>query len=93
MPRGKNKENAEKRFRKFIYNIPTAEPVEYPCWGWTGGHDKAGYPCFWHLGQSMRAYRASYLIFNKEEPTGEIVRTCGYKYCCQVAHLTDKISL
>ncbi|KKW10201.1 MAG: hypothetical protein UY48_C0045G0012 [Candidatus Gottesmanbacteria bacterium GW2011_GWB1_49_7] len=91
MPRGKTKENAERRFRRFIYEMPEMVYTGSPCWGWFGGHDKAGYPCFWYRSQSMRAYRAAWLIFKKEEPVGEIVRSCMNKYCCNPEHLEGEM--
>lgn len=61
---------------------------EAECWDYLGGKDDRKYGLFQFEGNTVRAHRVSYSIFNGPIPEGLVVRhLCHNTSCCNPSHL------
>lgn len=84
---GSTHEGKLDRMRRMIEKWSIPEPNS-GCWLWMGSLNKAGYPCPYYEGRSVRAHRLAYEAFRGPIPTGcELDHTCRVKCCVNPAHL------
>jgi hypothetical protein len=58
------------------------------CWEWNGTLTKDGYGSFWLNGKTLRAHRASWILFEGEIPEGlQVLHKCDNPLCVRTAHL------
>ncbi len=61
-----------------------------PCWVWSGGLDRNGYPILWVEGKMVMVHRFVAKIFYDFPPNWYVTRECLVQNCVNPSHLVIK---
>ena len=83
-----NKMNYSQNLIDRFWSKFTPPKNDEDCWEWNQYRDKDGYGTFYFDGQSMKAHRFAWELYNGQIPFGlEVCHTCDNPPCCNPDHL------